>query len=65
MAYSVIMKRLTKALAKRGETITRKNGHMLVTRMRDKRIICDMDCTGMDKAMLRSNMELLLLAVTQ
>ncbi|MBP5248635.1 MAG: hypothetical protein J6Y20_10140 [Lachnospiraceae bacterium] len=60
-----IMRKLTKALAKRGQRIERKDDHMLIIRNYDKHVVCDFDLSGMDKEMLRSNMELLLLVVTQ
>ena len=56
-----LLRKLDKALARKGSHIVRKGKHFLIVRNRDQHIVCDMDMTGMTKKMLRSNIEILLL----
>lgn len=60
-----MFRKLEKALMRHGYRLERKDGHLLTIRLTDGRVTCDMDLTGMDQDTLRSNVELLLLVVTQ
>jgi len=59
------IRKIDKALKRNGCTITRAHGHITITRMIDKAVVCDFITAGMDKQTLLRNLEILYLAVTQ
>lgn len=58
-----LLRKLEKAYARKGYTMVRNGGHIVV--MKGGHVTCDMDLTGMDHETLLRNVELLLLVVTQ